>query len=314
MITAIYTHHVPPILRRPVIFCAIAIITAISLWTAASIRLGTYKANIARAQMSLRDLEFRLAKVHDTIDTEKSLDKRLQSVAALACTPPETTWWNDLVQRLIKDPGIEEVNIKTQSMPPLVAVPDSAPVLMDFLRVRVDAGLQSENALLTLDRQFRREGPNIIPVGCNLQPETGHPNITLRARCEYDWIMLAPTRVQNATTPCAGNAPTTEPSPASPKDEARLFPQPTESHQLEPETGIRAMDTPRPLRESAVTNTAHRFDGALWRDGKIVAVWIDGTSTEAAEAPTVTLKDDMPSGTVDGQQTALYPGQVLASP
>ncbi|MDR0634428.1 MAG: hypothetical protein LBF91_05560, partial [Azoarcus sp.] len=52
-----------------------------------------------------------------------------------------------------------------------------------------------------------------------------------------------------------------------------------------------------------------RFDGALWREGRIVALWFDGDAVKPAGEPTIRLAGDMPGVTGRGRPKTLLPGQ-----
>lgn len=52
-----------------------------------------------------------------------------------------------------------------------------------------------------------------------------------------------------------------------------------------------------------------RFDGMLWRDGRIVTLWFDGDSVDPATEPAIRLGDDIPVTMVSGRRQTLLPGQ-----
>jgi len=54
-----------------------------------------------------------------------------------------------------------------------------------------------------------------------------------------------------------------------------------------------------------------RYDGALWRDGRLVALWFDGQAAKPANAPAVALRDGVPVTTRGGRAKPLWPGQTL---
>ncbi|MDR2093784.1 MAG: hypothetical protein LBP58_10830 [Azoarcus sp.] len=57
----------------------------------------------------------------------------------------------------------------------------------------------------------------------------------------------------------------------------------------------------------AVTANPRRFDGALWRGKRIVALWFDGKRDAAANAAAIRIIDGAPVMTPDGK--ALFPGK-----
>jgi hypothetical protein len=59
----------------------------------------------------------------------------------------------------------------------------------------------------------------------------------------------------------------------------------------------------------AQSTPSRRFDGALWRKGRLVALWFDREELAPAAMPEIRLIHDTPTLTTTGQ--ALLPGQRL---
>ncbi|MDR0563415.1 MAG: hypothetical protein LBG78_00575 [Azoarcus sp.] len=55
--------------------------------------------------------------------------------------------------------------------------------------------------------------------------------------------------------------------------------------------------------------SVRRFDGALWRDGHIVALWFDKATVDPAREPAIRLKNGLPEMRVSGHAQPLLPGQ-----
>ncbi|MDR1853282.1 MAG: hypothetical protein LBR05_00030 [Azoarcus sp.] len=73
----------------------------------------------------------------------------------------------------------------------------------------------------------------------------------------------------------------------------------------------RALEAPPPKpAASAPVPAPRRYDGALWRDGRLIAVWLDGQATKPANAPAIVLRNGVPTTTRGGAKP-LFPGQDL---
>ncbi|MDR2015709.1 MAG: hypothetical protein LBP99_08880 [Azoarcus sp.] len=75
----------------------------------------------------------------------------------------------------------------------------------------------------------------------------------------------------------------------------------------------RALETKPTVPDIPVPVTApppkRRFDGILWRDGRIVALWFDGVPVDPATEPAIRVGDDIPATTISGRRQPLSPGQ-----
>jgi|GEM_PF-2566125 len=75
----------------------------------------------------------------------------------------------------------------------------------------------------------------------------------------------------------------------------------TRSHIAEP--------TPPPRPPPVKTPPKRRFDGVLWRDGRIVALWFDGAPVDPATEPAIRINESVPGAVVSGRRHPLSPGQ-----
>ncbi len=75
----------------------------------------------------------------------------------------------------------------------------------------------------------------------------------------------------------------------------------TRSHIAEPTPPLQP--APPPVK----TPPKRRFDGILWRDGRIVALWFDGAPVDPATEPAIRTGDGIPGALVSGHR--LSPGQ-----
>ncbi|MDR0716543.1 MAG: hypothetical protein LBF50_03895 [Azoarcus sp.] len=197
---------IPPALRRPLLFCAMALAAALSAgYSAAAARAGQ-EARLLDARADAGKLEARLATARESAAARAALARRLAMLAAtLGKTPPDEAGRERIAQRLSQDIRIAAPRLRLQDapLPTLPAPPAGAPAIV-IQRLSVDAGLLHEEALLALAATIMDSPVYTIPIGCALQRESGngagtssesaesaavHP---LRARCEFDWISLAP--------------------------------------------------------------------------------------------------------------------------
>lgn len=66
---------------------------------------------------------------------------------------------------------------------------------------------------------------------------------------------------------------------------------------------------PAPIPSPTATSPKRRFDGTLWRNGRIVALWFDGDPVDPAAEPTIRIGDGIPVTMVSGRRQILSPGQ-----
>jgi hypothetical protein len=88
--------------------------------------------------------------------------------------------------------------------------------------------------------------------------------------------------------------------------DGRVFFSPNERRALE--TKPAAPDIPVPVA-TPPPPPKRRFDGTLWRDGRIVVLWFDGTPVDPASEPAILITDGIPATTVSGRRQILSPGQ-----
>ncbi|MDR1423038.1 MAG: hypothetical protein LBI92_00265 [Azoarcus sp.] len=82
----------------------------------------------------------------------------------------------------------------------------------------------------------------------------------------------------------------------------RLFFSAAERREME------APPKPAPKMLTFAAAAPRRYDGALWRDGRIVALWFDGTETRPARVPAIRLHGDRPATAHGGRSEPLLPG------
>jgi len=94
---------------------------------------------------------------------------------------------------------------------------------------------------------------------------------------------------------------TLDAAPAAPPTalSGRLFFSATERREMEA--------PPKPEPKMVAATAPRRYDGALWRDGRIVALWFDGITAEPGRVPAIRLHDGTPATTHGGHIEPLLP-------
>jgi hypothetical protein len=95
------------------------------------------------------------------------------------------------------------------------------------------------------------------------------------------------------------------PRQASATFDGRVFFSAPERRALEAKPAAPAIPATTPV----TAMPPRRYDGSLWRDGRIVAMWFDGNSVDPATEPDIRLGDGIPATTLSGRQQPLLPGQ-----
>ncbi|MDR2188425.1 MAG: hypothetical protein LBE62_10290, partial [Azonexus sp.] len=108
--------------------------------------------------------------------------------AVLENSPPEKT--EQITGQLSAHPHIVEPVLTAQPGQSAFSTPENLPVVT-LQRVHIEAGLLHEEALLALDAIVTSSPAHAISTGCSLRREADAAPVTLRARCEFDWISLA---------------------------------------------------------------------------------------------------------------------------
>ncbi|MDR0716544.1 MAG: hypothetical protein LBF50_03900 [Azoarcus sp.] len=75
------------------------------------------------------------------------------------------------------------------------------------------------------------------------------------------------------------------------------------------EEKMRAPQTPAAIPPAPPPSTPRRFNGALWRKKRIVALWLDGNMVSPESEPAIRLDHGAPATTTAGRRQALLPGQ-----
>ncbi|MDR1661354.1 MAG: hypothetical protein LBR95_02845 [Azoarcus sp.] len=186
------TFFLPPILRRPLLFCTAALIAAALAWHAAAHARAQQQAAASRAGAAIQALETSLALAHEAEARRMALAQRAAALAAMADKAPEDAEWERLAKRLAGEPRIVGLVLRAQSAPVTASTPNELPSI-EIQRLRIDAGLLHEEALLTLHALVADTSARLVPAGCILRREKDAPPAALQARCEFDRMALAPS-------------------------------------------------------------------------------------------------------------------------
>jgi len=286
---------VPQVLRRALLCCVAAFAGALLLWVFSNVwhTEAETKRNDARA--STQKTAMQLASAREVAYTRSARAKRFAPIkAALESTPPGKTEWEQLSGQLSAHPHIVEPGLDALPAQTEFPSPEHLPAIT-FQRVSIEAKLLHEEALLALDTIASSASAHVVPTGCSLRREAGVEPITLWAHCEFDWFAPLPSDLSR-------------PRPAPATFDGRVFFSSAERRALEIKPTVPVIPIPEQVA------TPRRFDGTLWRDGRIVALWFDGDPVDPATEPTIRIGDGIPVTTVSGRQQTLSPGQSLSIP
>ncbi|MDR0701876.1 MAG: hypothetical protein LBF61_05600 [Azoarcus sp.] len=183
----------PPLLRRPLLFCVAAVIAASSMWVLAASIHAEQEAAARRARTVVQTLETRLMRSREAETRHAALVQRVEALSAMAGEAPDSTEWERLAGRLAEDTRIANIVLHAQSEPMPSPAPAGIPSIGTH-RLRIDANLLHEEAVLALNAIVVDIPARFIPSGCALRRKSGATAaiFTLRVRCEFDWTALAP--------------------------------------------------------------------------------------------------------------------------
>ena len=197
---------VPPLLRRPLLCCVAALAAVLLLRFAATSVLEAREKELDSLRVSVREAETALTAAREEESTRAALAQRFAAVSAvLEKAPPDETEWKQLTRRLAGDERILAPDLSVGAVPVHSSAPSMATVVpvapvaspeglprINIQRLQINAGLLHEEALLALDALVTDTSAHVVPVGCVLRREENDAPVPLRARCEFDWIALAP--------------------------------------------------------------------------------------------------------------------------
>jgi hypothetical protein len=179
-----------PALRRVLAACALVLVVVLLLLGLAAADHAEQESERDRARVAAQKTGTLLAAARKAETERAARAKRLAAVsAALAGKPPGEADRETLAARLSGHPHIEN---------PILSLQDTIPATHEYLpriqiwRLRVEAGLLHEEALLALHAMTLDQPALIVPVGCQLHRIDEAAPVTLQARCDFDWIAIAP--------------------------------------------------------------------------------------------------------------------------
>jgi len=185
---------VPPLLRRALLCCAAALIGALLLYILSSAWRAEAEAERDDARAGKQKTAMQLASAHEAESSRAARAKRFAPIkTALENAPPGKTEWEQLTGLLSTHPHIVEPTL--DALPAQAAFPAAQHLPVITLQtIRIEAGLLHEEALLALNAVVAASPAHTIPTGCSLRRQADTAPITLRARCEFDWAALVPSR------------------------------------------------------------------------------------------------------------------------
>jgi hypothetical protein len=185
---------VPPVLRRALLCCMAVLAGTLLLWLLTVIWHDEAETERNDARASAQKAARQLSDAHETRLAHTARAKRFALIkAVLENDLPEKTEWEQLTGKLSAHPHIAESTLTSQPGQSAFSAPQNLSAIT-LQHVRIEAGLLHEEALLALDAIVTSSPAHVIPTGCSLRRETDAAPITLRARCEFDWITLAASK------------------------------------------------------------------------------------------------------------------------
>jgi hypothetical protein len=122
--------------------------------------------------------------------------------------------------------------------------------------------------------------------------------------------LLAAFQAPNVNAEALDSAPRPTVVPPTSELRGRIFFTAAERRALEkPPTPPAPVSPPPPPAPPAAPPHPGRFDGALWREGRVVTLWLDGNATPATAQPAIRIANGIPTATIAGRRENLFPGQ-----
>jgi hypothetical protein len=185
---------VPPVLRRALLCCMAALGSASLLWLLSAAWHNEVESKRNEARTNTQKITQQLSDARETRLAHTARAKRFALVkTALENNPPEKTEWEQLTEQLSAHAHIADPTLTPQLSQPAFSTPQNLPAIT-LQHVRIEAGLLHEEALLALGSIVTSSPAHVIPTGCSLRREADAAPITLRARCEFEWITLATSK------------------------------------------------------------------------------------------------------------------------
>jgi hypothetical protein len=182
---------VPPALRRPLLACVLALAVALPLWRFAAAMRADAETALASARTTQQKTATRLAAARAEAAAREPLARRLADLRAALPTPmPPAADWERLADRLAADKRIAHITLHAQETPKEAAAKAQPPSIA-IQHIYIEANLLHEEALLALDAIATDTPAHVVPVGCALRRDAEASPLTLRARCEYDFVAFA---------------------------------------------------------------------------------------------------------------------------
>lgn len=183
---------VPPPLRRALLCCIAALATALLLWILSAACRADAEAGRNDARAAAQKTLMQLTGARETESARTARAKRFARVkAALENMPAENSEWEEIAGQLSAHPHIDAPILGALPAQPAFPASEGLPVIT-LQRVRIEAGLLHEEALLALDAIAANAPAHVIPTGCSLRREADAAPTALRADCEFDWVALVP--------------------------------------------------------------------------------------------------------------------------
>ncbi|MDR2689854.1 MAG: hypothetical protein LBB76_08880 [Azoarcus sp.] len=170
---------IAPALRRPMIMCVLILLAASLAWGAVAHLRRERQATLTKARAAGQQIDARMETARAQGARRELIEQKLRDIIEAHASKPE-----DLIRALAADPRLRHPSMH---IPSSVDLPAVAPVA-HFQRLRIDAGLLHEEALLELTDTFAHA--RFRPLGCTLRRQDDGAPMPLTASCEFEWLTL----------------------------------------------------------------------------------------------------------------------------
>jgi hypothetical protein len=189
---------IAPALRRPIAVCALILLAASLTWGAAVHLRRERQTNLTKTRAARQQIDARMETARAQAAKRELIEQKLRDIIEAHADEPE-----QIIRALADDHRLQNPIVHIQPTADLPALAPAASVttpittsvttpiavpIANFQRLRVDAGLLHEEALLELTDTFAQA--RFRPLGCTLRRQGNDAPMPLVVSCEFEWLTL----------------------------------------------------------------------------------------------------------------------------